>query len=188
MSTHLLWGQHWHRCTGSCPCWWHQWLGTPPSSCPQPLVQAAAPTSSVTAMFWHDHDDDGGFKVICSPCCTRSVSLGRWVCRKLQRSPPSLCFSSVPLSCRSWAPGLSGWLQAQHRHWLQGESRLETSFLKVDLRLSLKSSTRIISLMRCSGLLFRTLTMVRRSVERASLWKVMITEVGGNCSSSQVFA
>ena len=56
------------------------------------------------------------------------------------------------------------------------------------LRLSLKSSTRIISLMRCSGLLLRTLTMVRRRVERASLWKVMMTEVGGNCSCSQAFA
>ena len=30
--------------------------------------------------------------------------------------------------------------------------------------------------------------MVLRSVDRASLWKVMMTEVGGNCSCSQSFA
>ena len=56
------------------------------------------------------------------------------------------------------------------------------------LRLSLKSSTRIISLMRCSGLLLRTLTMVLSKVDLASLWNVMITEVGGNCSCFQSFA
>ena len=54
---------------------------------------------------------------------------------------------------------------------------------------SLKSSTRMISLMRCSGLLLSTLTMVLSRVERASLWKVMMTEVGGRESAwPQVWA
>ena len=45
----------------------------------------------------------------------------------------------------------------------------------------------MISLMRCSGLLLRTLTMVLSKVDLASLWNVMITEVGWS-SVSQVRA
>jgi hypothetical protein len=45
--------------------------------------------------------------------------------------------------------------------------------------LSLKSSTRMISLIRCSGLRLSTLTTVLSNVERASLWKVIITLVAG---------
>ena len=49
----------------------------------------------------------------------------------------------------------------------------------VHLRISEKSSTKIISCMRCSGDLSNTECTVLSSTDQASLWKQIITAVGG---------
>ncbi len=53
--------------------------------------------------------------------------------------------------------------------------------------MSLKSSTSTISVRRAGGVLLITLRIVRRSVERASLWKQMITLVVGRSWSYTTF-